>query len=166
MLSDHEIRNAKELEVFTDGACQPNPGAGGWGAVILNPRNGQTIELSGAAPEPRTTNNKMELLAAVEALEWLHRRTGPQFLCVVTDSKYVYNGITGWIWQWKENRWLTSNGDPVRNIELWQRLDKARTRHKIVRFQWIKAHNGALYNERADALAVGAIRQEKHRLET
>ena len=139
-----------ELIAYTDGACSGNPGPGGWG-VLLIAREGETIlkerELSGG--EPDTTNNRMELLAAITALETLER---PSSLTIVTDSAYVKNGVTGWIHGWKRNGWRTADKKPVKNVDLWQRLDTAQARHQVA-WKWIKGHAGHEENERADALA-------------
>lgn len=138
------------LFAYTDGACSGNPGPGGWG-VLLIARNGDTVlkerELKGG--EPDTTNNRMELLAAINALEALER---PSAITVVTDSAYVKNGVESWIYGWKRNGWQTSNKKPVKNVDLWQRLDEARGRHDVT-WEWIKGHAGHPENERADALA-------------
>ncbi|MEW2912538.1 ribonuclease HI [Leisingera sp. JC11] len=139
-----------ELFAYTDGACSGNPGPGGWG-VLLRAMDGDTIvkekELSGG--EAETTNNRMELLAAINALESLAR---PSTITVVTDSTYVKNGVTGWIFSWKKNGWKTSSKKPVKNVELWQRLDEAQARHKVT-WEWVKGHAGHPENERADELA-------------
>ncbi len=139
-----------ELFAYTDGACSGNPGPGGWG-VLLIAREGDAVvkerELSGG--EALTTNNRMELLAAISALETLAK---PSEITVVTDSAYVKNGVTEWIHGWKRNGWRTAGKDPVKNVELWQRLDEAAARHKV-QWRWIKGHAGHEENERADALA-------------
>jgi len=139
-----------DLYAYTDGACSGNPGPGGWG-VLLVAREGDTVlrerELSGG--EPHTTNNRMELLAAISALESLTRGAA---ITVVTDSAYVKNGVTGWIEAWKRNGWRTADGKPVKNAELWQRLDRAQARHRV-RWEWVRGHAGHPENERADALA-------------
>ena len=139
-----------ELFAYTDGACSGNPGPGGWG-VLLRAMAGDDVlkerELSGG--EAETTNNRMELLAAIHALETLER---PSRLTVVTDSAYVKNGVTSWIFGWKKNGWKTSGKKPVKNVELWQRLDAAQARHEV-RWEWVKGHAGHPENERADALA-------------
>ncbi|MFU1681993.1 ribonuclease HI [Phaeobacter piscinae] len=139
-----------ELFAYTDGACSGNPGPGGWG-VLLRAMDGETIvkekELSGG--EAETTNNRMELLAAINALESLAR---PSTLTVVTDSAYVKNGVTGWIYGWKRNGWKTASKKPVKNVELWQRLDEAQRRHDVT-WEWVKGHAGHPENERADELA-------------
>jgi ribonuclease HI len=139
-----------ELFAYTDGACSGNPGPGGWG-VLLIARDGDTVlkerELQGG--EPMTTNNRMELLAAISALETLARASE---LTIVTDSAYVKNGVTEWIHGWKRNGWRTAGKDPVKNADLWQRLDAAQKSHKVT-WRWIKGHAGHAENERADALA-------------
>lgn len=139
-----------ELYAFTDGACSGNPGPGGWG-VLMQARDGGAVtrerELSGG--EAATTNNRMELMAAISALEALTR---PAAVIVVTDSAYVKNGVTTWIHGWRRNGWRTADGKPVKNVELWQRLAAAAERHKV-EWRWIKGHAGHPENERADALA-------------
>jgi len=139
-----------ELLAYTDGACSGNPGPGGWG-VLLQAKDGENIikerELSGG--EAVTTNNRMELLAAINALETLAK---PSALTIVTDSTYVKNGVTGWIHGWKRNGWKTAAKKPVKNAELWQRLDAAQERHDVS-WEWVKGHAGHPENERADALA-------------
>ena len=139
-----------ELFAYTDGACSGNPGPGGWGVLMLARDNGTVVkerELSGG--EVMTTNNRMELLAAISALEALAR---PSELTIITDSAYVKNGVTEWIHGWKRNGWRTAGRDPVKNADLWQRLDAAQARHKV-QWRWIKGHAGHAENERADALA-------------
>ena len=144
-----------ELHAFTDGACSGNPGPGGWG-VVLEARRGGTVvkirELSGG--EARTTNNRMELMAAIRALEALER---PSTITISTDSRYLRDGITGWIHGWKRNGWKTSGKKPVKNEDLWRRLDEAAARHRV-RWEWLKGHAGHPQNERADALARDEIR--------
>ncbi len=133
------------VEIFTDGACKGNPGPGGWGAVI---RSGEREkEISGG--EPLTTNNRMELLAAIRALEALKR---PCEVILHTDSVYVRDGITKWIHGWKRNGWRTADRKPVKNAELWQELVEAAARHTID-WRWVKGHSGHPENDRADALA-------------
>lgn len=138
------------LVAFTDGACSGNPGPGGWG-VLMQARDGDRVvrerELSGG--EALTTNNRMELCAAIAALETLSR---PAAITIVTDSAYVKNGITEWLASWKRRGWRTASGAPVKNLDLWQRLDAARTRHEV-RWEWVRGHAGHPENERADALA-------------
>ncbi|GGE14321.1 ribonuclease H [Aureimonas endophytica] len=135
----------ERVEIFTDGACSGNPGPGGWGAIL---RYGEVEkELSGG--EPLTTNNRMELLAAISALEALKR---PVAIDLHSDSQYLRDGITKWIHGWKRNGWKTADKKPVKNAELWQALDAARTRHEVT-FHWVKGHAGHPENERADELA-------------
>ena len=138
------------LIAYTDGACSGNPGPGGWG-VLMRAIQGDEIlkqrELSGGAE--LTTNNQMELMAAISALEVLERASE---LTIVTDSTYVKNGVTGWIHGWKKNGWKTAAKKPVKNVELWQRLDEAQARH-TVNWEWVKGHAGHPENERADELA-------------
>jgi ribonuclease HI len=135
----------KRIEVFTDGACSGNPGPGGWGAILRY--NDTTKELFGG--EGDTTNNRMELMAAIEALNALKQ---PCEVDLYTDSSYVKDGIGGWIEGWKRNGWKTAAKKPVKNAELWQALDAARKRHKVV-WHWVKGHAGHAENERADELA-------------
>ncbi|MEN8685098.1 ribonuclease HI [Marivita sp.] len=139
-----------ELYAYTDGACSGNPGPGGWG-VLLQAKDGDAVvkERSLSGGEANTTNNRMELLAAIHALETLAR---PSSLTIVTDSAYVKNGVTGWIHGWKRNGWKTANRKPVKNVELWQRLDEAQHRHEVA-WEWVKGHAGHPENERADELA-------------
>ncbi len=135
----------RRVEIFTDGACSGNPGPGGWGAIL---RYGETQkELNGG--EPVTTNNRMELLAAINALEALKR---PSHVDLHTDSQYVKNGIMSWIHGWKRNGWKTADKKPVKNAELWQRLDDVADLHEIT-WHWVKGHAGHPENERADELA-------------
>jgi ribonuclease HI len=134
-----------DVEIFTDGACRGNPGPGGWGAVL---RYGEhEKELYGG--ETRTTNNRMELMAAIRALETLKR---PCSVRVTTDSIYVRNGITDWLPNWKKRGWKTAAKKPVKNADLWQRLDQAVQAHRIS-WHWVKGHSGHVENERADQLA-------------
>ncbi len=139
-----------ELFAYTDGACSGNPGPGGWGVLLLAREGDRVLKertLSGG--EPLTTNNRMELLAAIAALESLAR---PSRVTLVTDSAYVKNGITAWIAGWKRNGWRTAAGVAVKNADLWRRLDAAAARHDVA-WAWIKGHAGHAENERADALA-------------
>jgi ribonuclease HI len=135
--------------VHTDGACSGNPGPGGWGAILQ--WNGHTRELKGG--EPHTTNNRMELMAAIMALETLKRSCEVE---VHTDSQYLRDGITKWIHGWKRNGWRTADKKPVKNAELWQRLDAALTHHHVS-WHWVRGHAGHDLNERADELARTAI---------
>ena len=139
-----------ELFAYTDGACSGNPGPGGWG-VLLVAREGDRVlkERPLKGGEAETTNNRMELLAAINALEALER---PSRITIVTDSAYVKNGVTGWIHGWKRNGWRTAAKKPVKNVDLWQRLDAATARHDV-RWEWVKGHAGHPENERADELA-------------
>jgi ribonuclease HI len=139
-----------DLVAYTDGACSGNPGPGGWGVVMQALRGGAVVkerELSGG--EGLTTNNRMELMAAISALETLER---PVAITIVTDSAYVKNGVTSWIHGWKRNGWRTADKKPVKNAELWQRLEAAAARHQVT-WEWVKGHAGHPENERADALA-------------
>ncbi|MGI6851433.1 ribonuclease HI [Mesorhizobium sp. 1B3] len=135
----------KSVEIFTDGACSGNPGPGGWGAILRY--KGKTKELSGG--EPETTNNRMELMAAIQALGALKE---PCKIDFYTDSNYVKDGIGGWIEGWKRNGWKTAAKAPVKNAELWRALDEARKRHEVT-WHWVKGHAGHPENERADELA-------------
>jgi ribonuclease HI len=138
------------VEIHTDGACSGNPGPGGWGAVMR--WRGRSRELSGF--EARTTNNRMELLAAISALEALKR---PMQVQLVTDSNYLRHGVTEWLPRWKANGWRTAEKQRVKNQDLWQRLDEALARHRV-EWRWIKGHSGDPDNDRADQLARAAIR--------
>jgi ribonuclease HI len=133
------------VTIHTDGACKGNPGPGGWGAILQ--AGGKSKELCGG--EPLTTNNRMELTAAIMALEALTR---PCRVDLHTDSKYVMDGITGWIHGWKARGWKTADKKPVKNDDLWKRLDVARARHEV-KWHWVKGHAGHPLNERADQLA-------------
>jgi ribonuclease HI len=139
-----------ELIAYTDGACSGNPGPGGWGALLIA-RDGEKVlnsrELSGG--EALTTNNRMELLAAITALETLERDAA---VTIITDSVYVKDGITKWIHGWKARGWKTSAKKPVKNEDLWRRLDTAATRHRVT-WEWVKGHAGHPENEKADELA-------------
>ena len=133
------------VEIFTDGACSGNPGPGGWGAVLR--AGGREKELSGGAAE--TTNNRMELQAAIEALNALKR---PCNVVLTTDSAYVRNGIESWLRGWKARGWKTADNKPVKNVDLWRALDEANQRHSV-EWRWVKGHAGHPENERADELA-------------
>ena len=133
------------VDIYTDGACSGNPGPGGWGVLML--WRGHEKELTGG--EGQTTNNRMELMAAIQGLEQLKRGANVR---VHTDSTYVRDGITGWIHGWKRNGWKTSAKKPVKNADLWQRLDAALVGHDVA-WHWVKGHAGHPENERADALA-------------
>ncbi len=139
------------LEIYTDGACSGNPGAGGWGAILRY--GGIEKELSGAVAE--TTNNRMELTAVIEALKALRRDCE---IVIHTDSRYVMDGVQEWLPNWKKNNWRTSNKkSAVKNIDLWQELDQLLSKHKI-RWIWVKGHNGHPENERVDKLARDAVK--------
>jgi ribonuclease HI len=138
------VTSGPHVIVHTDGACSGNPGPGGWGAI-----------LSGG--EGHTTNNRMELMAAIAALEALKR---PSTVELHTDSQYVHHGISQWIHNWKRNGWRTADKKPVKNVDLWQRLDAALKRHEV-RWHWVKGHAGHELNERADRLAVAAITAQR-----
>ncbi len=144
------MTDKKCIEIWTDGACSGNPGPGGWGAVLVY--GATEKELSGA--EPETTNNRMELMAAIAALNALKR---PCHVVLHTDSQYVKGGITGWIFGWKKNGWRTADKKPVKNTDLWQALDEAIARHEV-EWRWVKGHAGNANNERADELARAAIK--------
>lgn len=152
-----------DLFAYTDGACSGNPGPGGWG-VLLIAKDGDTVvkERDLCGGEPETTNNRMELIAAIMALETLAR---PSALTIVTDSAYVKNGITDWLHGWKRNGWRTASKKPVKNVDLWQRLDEARGRHDVT-WEWIKGHAGHPENERADELARAGMKPFKPRKAT
>jgi ribonuclease HI len=140
-----------KVEIYTDGACRGNPGPGGWAALL---RHGEREkEISGA--ESETTNNRMELMAAIRALESLKR---PCEVTLMTDSQYVKNGVTEWMKKWKKNGWKTSGREPVKNQDLWVRLDEAVSRHQI-HWKWVRGHSGHPENERVDELANQAIDQ-------
>ena len=145
-----------DLFAYTDGACSGNPGPGGWGVLLLAREAGQVVKertLNGG--EAHTTNNRMELLAAISALEALTRDSA---VTIVTDSAYVKNGITEWIHGWKRNGWRTADKKPVKNVELWQELDAQVARHQV-RWEWVKGHAGDPGNERADELANQGVDQ-------
>ena len=137
------------VRIYTDGACSGNPGPGGWGAILLY--GDQKREISGG--EAHTTNNRMELLAAIEALEALKR---PCRVDLFTDSQYLRQGVTAWIHGWKARGWLTADRKPVKNEDLWRRIDAARQRHAVV-WHWVKGHASDPLNNRVDALAVAAM---------
>ena len=133
------------VTIYTDGACSGNPGPGGWGAILISGERERDL-WGGESP---TTNNRMELMAAIEALEALKK---PCLVDLHTDSQYLRDGITKWINSWKARGWRTADRSPVKNEDLWRRLDAARTRHDV-RWHWVKGHSGHPLNERADALA-------------
>jgi ribonuclease HI len=141
----------KVVEIFTDGACSGNPGPGGWGAVL---RYG-AVEKEMNGGEAETTNNRMELMAAIMAIEAVKRRCE---IHLHTDSEYLRNGITTWIHSWKARGWRTADRKPVKNVDLWQRLERATLTHDV-HWHWVKGHSGHKENDRADELARLAIRQ-------
>ena len=142
-------QNHNEFRIFTDGACKGNPGPGGWGAIIISHKS--KIELNGY--ENFTTNNRMELKAVIEGIKSIG---SPSRVEITTDSKYVKNGITDWIINWKKNNWQTAQKKPVKNKDLWIDLEKLTESHSIT-WKWVKGHSGHFENERADALANEAI---------
>ncbi|MCH2546677.1 MAG: ribonuclease HI [Alphaproteobacteria bacterium] len=144
----------KNVIIYTDGACSGNPGPGGWGAYLQY--GAVEKELCGGAPE--TTNNRMELMAAIKALEALKH---PCIVDLYTDSNYVKDGITQWIFGWKKNGWKTAAKKPVKNADLWQELDAQAARHTM-QWHWVKGHDGDSGNERADALARSGIVREQN----
>ena len=148
-MSTHE-----KVEIFTDGACRGNPGPGGWGAVLRY----KTVEKHLSGAETHTTNNRMELMAAIMALEALQR---PCRVQLTTDSQYVRQGITEWMANWKRRGWRTASKSPVKNVDLWQRLEAAAARHEVS-WHWVKGHSGHPDNELADELATSAIDSLKH----
>ena len=140
-----------DVEIFTDGACKGNPGPGGWGAIL---RYG-SVEKELCGGEAQTTNNRMEMMAVIAALETLKR---PCTVTLYTDSQYVQKGISEWLPNWKKRNWLTADKKPVKNADLWQRMEAATLTHTI-RWQWVKGHAGHPENERADQLANKGITQ-------
>ena len=148
-MSSGAAANKPHVVAYTDGACSGNPGPGGWGVILIYGEHRK--ELNGG--EPVTTNNRMELMGAISALEALKK---PARVDIHTDSEYVQKGISGWINGWKRNGWRTSAKQPVKNADLWQRLDAARARHEV-HWHWLRGHAGHAENERADELARAAI---------
>jgi len=145
MTSTEPATRPKQVEIHTDGACLGNPGPGGWAALLRYQRTER--EISGG--EAQTTNNRMELIAAISALEALRQ---PCVVALYTDSQYVRQGITEWLPGWVRRQWRTAGGDPVKNRDLWERLDAAARRHQV-EWHWVKGHSGDPYNDRVDALA-------------
>ena len=135
-----------KLKIYTDGACSGNPGKGGWAAIILDDSNQSSI----SGGESNTTNNRMELMAPIMALKKVRKKSE---ITIFTDSKYVKDGITDWIKKWKVNNWKSSNKKPVKNKDLWIKLDTVCLRHKVT-WKWVKAHSGNKYNNLVDELAV------------
>ncbi len=152
-----QVENLNQLtgpvEVYTDGGCQPNPGIGGWAAILKS--GDQTIEISGG--EPETTNNRMELMAVIKALESLPESAK---VSLVVDSAYVKNGITKWMYSWKRNGWKTASGGEVKNQDLWIRLENAIKNHQVA-WKWVKGHSGNIWNERCDELCTLEIEKLK-----
>ncbi len=147
--SQNHVSQADSVEIFTDGACSGNPGPGGWGAILRF--RGVEKELKGG--DPATTNNRMEMMAVLEALRTLTR---PCAVDIYTDSQYVMKGMTEWLKGWKARGWKTADRSPVKNVDLWQLLDEAVSRHKVA-WHWVKGHAGHVENERADQLARDGI---------
>lgn len=143
------MKMSKQVEIFTDGACRGNPGPGGWGALLRFQDNEKTLKGS----EKETTNNRMELQAAISALESLSR---PCVITLTTDSRYLMDGVQQWMPNWKKRGWKTANKKPVKNEDLWRKLDKLTTEHEID-WQWVKGHSGHRENELVDQLANDAI---------
>ena len=144
-----------KVVIFTDGACSGNPGPGGWGAILT--LGAREKEICGG--EPNTTNNRMEMMAAIQALEML---TKPCKVELHTDSQYLRNGVTQWIHAWKARGWKTADKKPVKNEDLWKRLDSARLRHDVD-WRWVKGHAGHVMNERADGLARKGLEEARVR---
>ena len=154
MSGDEPARESRpHVVIYTDGACSGNPGPGGWGAILMSGPHRK--ELSGG--EAPSTNNRMELMAAISALEALKK---PSDVTLSPDSKYVQDGIKSWIHGWKRRGWTTADKKPVKNVELWKRLDEASQRHKLD-WQWVKGHAGDTENERADELAREGLQKAK-----
>ena len=141
----------KTVEIYTDGACRGNPGPGGWGVLLISGTRQRTLH----GGEPETTNNRMELTAAIEALNALR---GKQNVILHTDSRYVMDGIREWLPNWKQRGWKTASKKPVKNQDLWQALDAAAERHKVT-WKWVRGHDGNPGNEQADALANRGINE-------
>jgi ribonuclease HI len=137
------------IEIFTDGACSGNPGPGGWGAILR--AGAHEKEISGG--EPATTNNRMEMIAAIRALDAVKK---PSKIVLHTDSRYLLDGVTKWMKRWKANGWRTADKKPVKNDDLWRALEEAAARHEVS-WRWVRGHNDHVENERADALARAAI---------
>ena len=150
------MSDMRRVDIFTDGACSGNPGPGGWAAILRSGRHEK--EISGG--ERATTNNRMELIAVIRALEALK---SPSVVTVHTDSKYVMDGATRWMPRWLLNGWRTADKKPVRNDDLWRALTEAANRHKLS-WKWVAGHAGHAENERADALARAAIKEQREQL--
>jgi len=146
------------IRIYTDGACSGNPGPGGWGLVVVREQDGKGApgtEIIGGSLH--TTNNVMEMTAVVKALEHIATFVEQVPVVVLSDSKYVIDGMNGWMESWKKNGWKTSTRKPVKNQELWQRLDELKGKLPSVKFQWVRGHNGDVFNEMADRIATAAI---------
>lgn len=151
--SDHPTKEDATVHIYTDGACRGNPGPGGWGALL---RFGE-IEKEISGYDHATTNNRMELTAAIEALRAL-KPSADNVVVIHTDSRYVMDGVTLWIKNWKKNNWRTAGGDPVKNRDLWEILDTLSATH-LPTWRWVKGHDGHVHNERADTLAKLALQR-------
>jgi ribonuclease HI len=147
-ISDDTQGDAPAVELYTDGACSGNPGPGGWAFLLRHPRSGKAVERSGG--ERETTNNRMELMAVIEGLTALTRRSVVE---LYSDSQYVLKGLNEWMPGWKKKGWRTASKQPVKNVDLWKQLDELKNGHEI-RFHWVKGHAGHPENERVDELAV------------
>jgi ribonuclease HI len=152
--SNDQADAAPSVELFTDGACSGNPGPGGWAFLLRHPRSGKAVEGSGG--EHETTNNRMELTAVIEGLGALTRRS---VVDLYSDSQYVLKGLNEWMPGWKRKGWKTASKQPVKNVDLWKRLDELKNGHEI-NFHWVKGHAGHPENERVDELAV--IERDRH----
>jgi len=152
--SDDQGAGAPSVELYTDGACSGNPGPGGWAFLLRHPRSGKAVERSGG--EDETTNNRMELTAVIEGLGALTRAS---VVDLYSDSQYVLKGLNEWMPGWKKKGWRTASKQPVKNVDLWKRLDELKDGHEI-RFHWVKGHAGHPENERVDELAV--IERDRH----
>ena len=152
-MTQQTMHNKPQVILYTDGACKGNPGPGGWAFVLMHPQSGKTLEHFGS--EPDTTNNRMELLAVIEGLKTL---TKPSLVELVSDSKYVLQGLKEWMAKWKQNNWQRKEGRknmPVKNVDLWQELDRLTALHELT-FRYIPGHSGHRFNERCDELASSA----------
>lgn len=151
-LTNPDTKITPEVTLYADGACTGNPGPGGWGAILISTGTGRRIEMSGSDPD--TTNNRMEMTAVIEGLRRLKR---PCRVHIVTDSKYLVDGMKSWIHSWRRNGWKTADRKPVRNRELWEELIRLSDTHEAD-FQWIRGHAGHEENERCDKMAVDAYK--------
>lgn len=151
-----------EFTIYADGACSNE--VGGYAAVIVHPNGERNINISDG-PFKDTTNNQMEMMGVIAGMRFVHKRMGPRRLLIISDSKYVVNGITGWIHNWKKYNWITAGGKLVKNVPLWKQMDEACDLHKLTHFQWVKGHAGNRFNEQADKLAVNE-RERSDRLKS